>query len=62
MIFLKSLWPILLFKIVLSYLIAPIRFHILFFVSPYSFESHIQGQDKQLVLEDDHRRTIHNEE
>ena len=41
MIFLKSLWPILLFKIVLSYLIAPIRFHTL---SLFSFLEHTLGR------------------
>ena len=46
-------------KIVLSYLIASIRFHIPFFISFWNTHS---GEDKLRVYwEDDYRRTIHNE-
>ena len=36
-------------------------FTFIFFISPYFSKSHIQGQDKRLVLEDNHRRTTNNE-
>ena len=34
---------------------------LIFVVSPYSLKSHIQGQEEQLELEDDYKRTTHSE-
>ena len=45
-VFPQSLWPILLFKIVLSYLIAAIRFHLPFFIS---FRNTHSGEDELQV-------------
>ena len=60
MIFLKFLWPILLFNFILSYLIALIRSHNPFLI--FFSEHTLRRRQTASVLEDDHRRTTHNKE